>query len=123
MTSRIHCGFHRIGVVLAVPVLLVAGALAGHEAWLQQTTKDPYAGFADATPAPKKAPNYFDRFDPPSDAKPGMFDDLIPKTPYYRADYTMASLALALALALYAAARAVGWVLAGFIGGDRGTEP
>ena len=30
---------------------------------------------------------------------------------------------LALALVLYAAARAVGWVLAGFIGGDRGTEP
>ncbi len=42
MTSRIRRGFHRIGVVLAVPVLLVAGALAGHEAWAERSTREAF---------------------------------------------------------------------------------
>ena len=111
MTSRIHRGFHRIGVVLAVPVLLVALGLAGHEAWLQWTTKDPYAAF-ERVPEPKKPPNVFDQFDPPSNPVSQ------PVAPAYRADYTMASVALAFALALYVAARAVGWVLDGFMGSN-----
>ena len=107
-SARIHRGFHRVGVVLALPVLLLAGWLAGHEAWLQWTTNDPYAGFADAPPA-SKASNPFDRFDLPSDAKPTSV------VPYYQADYILALLALALSFAFYAAARAIGWVLAGFL--------
>ena len=109
MTSRIHRGFHRIGVVLAVPVLLVAGWLAGHETWMQWTAKDPYAEFDDAPLPAKKAPNVFDQFDLPSDTKAPL------TAPYYRADYTIAAFVLALSIALYVAARALGWVLAGFL--------
>ena len=34
-------GFHRIGIVVALPILLLAAALAGYEEWLQRTTQDP----------------------------------------------------------------------------------
>ena len=133
MTSRIHRGFHRIGVVLAAPLILLSAVLAVHETWEQQTTKVPPEASrpAPATPSLRPVPNYFDRFDPPAQSgpltfdditgppgvsKPGMFDDLIPRPPPHIADYTMATIAFALAVALYAACRAVGWVLAGFIG-------
>ena len=114
--SRIHRGFHRIGIVLAVPALLVGISLAGHEAWLQWTAKDPWAAFPIVEPAP--AP-------PPTISRPGVltFDDLIPKTPAYpaeyakyRADYSTAAFFMVLAVALYAAARGTGWVLDGFMG-------
>ena len=36
-------GFHRIGMVLAIPVMLLAAGLAGREEWLQQTTQDYHA--------------------------------------------------------------------------------
>ena len=39
--SRVARGFHRIGVVVALPILLLAAGLAGHEEWLQRTTQDP----------------------------------------------------------------------------------
>ena len=113
MTSRIARGFHRIGVVLAVPLLLLAVGVAGHEAWLQWTTKDPYAAFADAPPPSTGKKNPYDN--------PEMSIPVPPSKPhpYYQADYTSAGLAFALALALYTAARAVGWVLDGFMGPAR----
>ncbi len=40
MILRVARGFHRIGIVVALPVLLLAAGLAGHEEW-QQTTQDP----------------------------------------------------------------------------------
>ena len=41
VTSRITRGFHRIGIVLAIPVLLLAAGLAGREEWLQRATQVP----------------------------------------------------------------------------------
>ena len=98
MTSRIHRGFHRIGVVLAVPVLLVAGALAGHEAWAERSTREALAAF-------EKAP-------PQTDAFERMMST---PRPIHVADYAVPFTMMLAALAFYAAARAVGWVLAGFI--------
>ena len=40
MTSRIALSFHRRGIVLALPVLLLAAGVAAHEEWLQRTTQD-----------------------------------------------------------------------------------
>ncbi len=41
MTSRSSRGFHRIGTVLASPVLLLAAGLAGREEWLKRIAQDP----------------------------------------------------------------------------------
>ena len=84
MTARIHRGFHRVGLVLAVPVLLAAVALGVHEAAY------PSGGLA---PGPNG-------------------------TSYYPTDYLVPVLVAVLSLVLYAAACAVGWVLAGLIGSD-----
>ena len=41
MISRAARGFHQAGVVVALPILLIATGLAGHEEWLQRTTQNP----------------------------------------------------------------------------------
>lgn len=85
MTTRIHRRIHRVGVVLAVPVLILAAALGIHE------TVYPSGHIA---PGPNGVP-------------------------YYPSDYLVPVAVAVLALALYAAARAVGWIIAGFIGSER----
>ena len=127
MTSRIARGFHRIGIVLALPVLLLAAVIAGHEEWLQWSTRNPWAAFpivgqAPVTPLGKvqvgqdqwwaNAPIV-----KPATASPGLFDDLIPKP--HTANFTVPLLLLGLAVALYAVARALGWVVDGFIAPSR----
>ncbi len=134
MTSRIHRGFHRIGVVLAAPAFIAALWLGGREAWNYQkpfasqptirlTTSDGTirdvqapdvetalrnAGYGSQqltsgeVHAVKLVPVDYDPWAP--GAKP-------PRTP----SYATALLLLALAFTLYAAARAVGWVLDGFM--------
>lgn len=77
MTSRIHRGFHRIGIVSALPPLVGAGCLAALGLWRQVVDRGPWEDYEGA--------------------------------PTYLPDYR-------LALALYAACRAVGWVLAGCMG-------
>ena len=124
LTSRIHRGFHRIGVVLAAPVLLVGLGLAGHEAWLQWSTKFPWENDPIVQQAPKKPPNPFDQFDPPPVQKyvlPSDRDDFVFPSEIaaghaipYVANYTLAGLAIGVALALYVSARAIGWILDGF---------
>jgi hypothetical protein len=84
MTSRIHRGFHRIGIVSALPPLVGAACLAAIGLWRQFTDRGPWEDYGGA--------------------------------PTYLPDYRLALLLLALALTLYAAARAVGWVLDGFMG-------
>ena len=41
MTSYAARGFHQAGVGVALPILLIATGLAGHEEWLQRTTQNP----------------------------------------------------------------------------------
>ena len=94
VTSRIHRGFHRIGVVLAAPVLLVAGWLAGHEAWLSYKDEDLLAASVDPDLAAALASM---------------------SAPPHIADYTGGAIVAGIALALYVAARGVGWALAGFL--------
>ena len=84
MTSRIHRGFHRIGVVLAVPPLVGVGWLGTIGLWRQIADRGPWEDYGSA--------------------------------PTYLSSYRLALLLFGLALALYAAARAVGWVLVGFMG-------
>ncbi len=107
MTSRIHRGFHRIGVVLAVSVLLTSAFEAAYELWWVWSTRRAYADLVATTPGGEPAVDAFER---------------MAQAPHV-ANYSMSLFLLALALVLYAAARAVGWVLAGFLGGDRGIEP
>ena len=97
MTSRVHRGFHQVGVVLAVPVMLFSFGLASHEAWLQWTTS--------------RLPDKTLRWQDGSASVVRSFN-------YHPADLTLAGIVLALSLAVYATARAVGWVLAGFIHQD-----
>ena len=98
MTSRIHRGFHRIGVVLAVPPLMVAGWIAGGEAWQAWST---------------------------SGLPPEQFqyaDGCVSFEEAFGTHHAYFGYALAwggLALALYAGARAVGWIIAGFLSADR----
>jgi hypothetical protein len=83
MTSRIHRGFHWIGIVSALPPLVGAGCLAALGLWRQVVDRGPWEDYGGA--------------------------------PTYLPSYRLALLLLALALALYIAARAVAWVLDGFI--------
>ena len=95
MTSRIHRGFHRIGVVLAVPMLLVAGWIAGDETWQAWSTSG-------------LPPERFFHADGSVSLEVSFA--------VHHAFYGYALAWAALAVALYAAARGVGWILAGFIG-------
>ncbi len=74
MTSHIARGFHRTGVVVALPILLLAAGLAGREEWLPRTTQDPG----------------------------------------YHASFGTPLRLLALAVILYVAVRAIGWMFDGF---------
>ena len=94
MTSRIHRGFHRIGVVLAVPVLLVAGWIAGSETWQAWSTS--------GLPPEKVG------------ASDGSFS-FEEAFGTHHAYYGYALAWAAAALALYASARAVGWIFDGFL--------
>ena len=89
--SRAAHGFQRTGVVLATPPLLLAIWFAEREAWLQWSSRDALAGAKDIP----------------------LFSDLLPAPRI--ADFTLALLLFGLAVALYAGARATGWVLDGFM--------
>ena len=95
MTSRISCGFHRIGVVLAVPPIIGSVIYAGYE-WNWQADDRATLGVDPSA------------FILPSD-----------QTGPHVANYTPAAVLLAAALALYAAARAIGWILDGFLSPSR----
>ncbi len=56
MTSHIARGFHRTGVVVALPILLLAAGLAGREEWLPRTTQDPGYHASFGTPAAPTRP-------------------------------------------------------------------
>ncbi len=98
MTARIRRGFHRIGVVLALPVLLVAGWIAGDETWQAWATSG-------------LPPEQWSNADGTI-----SFEEAVGT---HHAFYGYALAWAVFALALYIAARAVGWVLAGFIGSDQ----
>ncbi len=97
MTARIHRGFHRVGVVLAVPALLVAGWIAGSEMWQAWATS--------GLPTEKFIA---------SDGSLTVEEAFGTHHAYF--GYALAWAGVA--LALYALARAVGWILAGFIESD-----
>ena len=103
MTSRIHRGFHRLGVMLAVPVVGVGLWLSVSE-WRQQ---------ADAGAAQAHALAFLSDADLERLAQGIPISTALPEM--HQANFTVALLVFALALALYAAARAVGWVLDGFM--------
>ena len=86
MTSRVARGFHRIGIVLALPPLLLAGWLATQRAWL------------------------------PWSSHPWDADPIVGQSPDDRmwGAYNNSLLLLGLAIALYAVARALGWIVDGF---------
>ena len=94
MTSRIHRGFHRIGAVLAVPVALVASWIACAETWQAWSTsglpREEFAG---------------------SDGSISFEEAFGTHHAYY--GYALAWIFFA--VALYVIARAVGWILAGFL--------
>ena len=104
MTSRISRGFHRIGIVLAVPVLMVAGVSAGYEAWRQWNSES-------------RLPNADDAFW----KRWGVDPDAIHQAQV--ADYNGTLTYVVLAVALYAVARAIGWAVDGFMGPARKRQP
>ncbi len=97
MTARIHRGFHRIGVVLAAPPLLVGVVAAGYQSWLQWGAQ------------PSSTSDIDDAFWRRWNVDPAAMRHV------QVADYTGPLIAIAMALVLYAVARAVGWVLARFL--------
>ena len=108
MTSRIHCGFHRAGIVLAVPP-------AGLGLWLAVTEWRRQANEEAETSRILRAMSDADL----EKLAASMISAATPPPERHQADYTTASVLLAVALALYASARAVGWVLAGFLSPSR----
>ena len=114
MTSRIHRGFHRIGIVLAMPVLIVALGLASHEVWRASEEHGPWENY---TPAGRVIAPAID-MSKLSDAQLQAIIDTGEKRSVSQ-NYTFPLTLLGLALALYVVARAVGWVLDGFVGSDR----
>jgi hypothetical protein len=109
--SRISAGFHRIGLVLALPLILAAAGLF-YNAWKSVQPPPLPAGFtldAPASPSPKTGVNPFDQFD----EKPAPTLGPVDYDPF-RPDYTAFCLAAGAALALYLASRAIGWIINGF---------
>ncbi len=88
--SRIARGFHRIGIVAALPPLLLGIGIACQETWLGWN--------APALPNPPRANGNL------------TYEEFTAHQAYY--GYAIAWCCLA--LALYIAARAIGWVLDGF---------
>src|SRR4051794_8823574 len=129
MSRRIRTGFHRIGVVLAAPHVVLSFALA-YTAWkdAQPSEVGPWTKYRRG--AEPKGANPFDRFDEPAkpgsglpEVPPGFVLDarptLVPvdRDPFAAArpgpDFTIAYLAAAAALAAYAASWALGWIISG----------
>ena len=105
MTSRISRALHRIGIVLAVLMLLAAGRSAGQEMWLEWMLSDPPA--ADEG-APAEPPAQSDHFETSGTSSPA--ERPAPRV-FYQAHYGPAAYLVVLAFGLYAAARAAGWAL------------
>ena len=109
MTSRTSRAIHRIGIVLAVLMLLAAGRSAGQEMWLQWMLSDPPVA-DEGAPAEPSAQS--DRLETSGVSSPA--ERPAPRV-FYRAHYGPAAYLLVLAFVLYAATRAVGWVLDQFL--------
>ena len=109
MNSRISRGFHRIGIVLAVLMLLAAGRSAGQEMWLQWMLSDPYVAAEDDPAPPSAQTNHVETSGMSSPA-----ERTAPRV-FYQPNYLPAIRSLFLAFVLYAAARAAGWVLDRYI--------
>lgn len=109
MTSRISRSLRRIGVVLAVLMLLAASRSAGQEMWLQWMSSDPPVADEGAPAEPSAHSNHSEISGmsiPAERPAPRVF---------YQAHYGPAEYLLFLAFVLYAAARAVGWLLHRFL--------
>lgn len=91
--NRIHRGFHRVGIVLAVPFLILAAGIALQQTWIGWGATD--------VPVHPRADGSF------------SYDEAFP---HPHAFYGYALAWAVFAIALYATARAVGWVLDGFVG-------
>lgn len=102
MTSRIARGFHRVGIVVAV-VPAAPGLWIGVSEWNRQ---------ANATAARLLAVKELsdDDLQRIVAGRPTIASLPVPQV----ADYTTALLLLGLAIALYAGARALGWIVDGF---------
>ncbi len=92
--SRVSRGFHRVGIVLAIPPLLLGAYIACSETWSAWST---------------------------SGLPPEQFagDDgkitLVESFNTHHADYTYAVMWIVAALVAYIMARGIGWVLDGFL--------
>jgi hypothetical protein len=87
-SQRVSCGFHRLGLFLAVIPLLAAAAVSAHWVFIRWMTN-------------------------------ANWHDLWAGTTLYQAlaiTLEPAALALPVSLAVYGVVRAIGWVVAGFVG-------
>jgi hypothetical protein len=117
--SQIGRGFHRIGVALAI-LPLCLGLWLGFAAWRDSRPLPLCVGmFDDLIPERGGRPRCLQPAPGATDRGPwDLYRDQYTEAEVFgrRPDYTPAGLALAVAVALYAAAWAVGWIARGFIG-------
>lgn len=104
--SRISTGFHRIGVVLAAPLLCGAVGIAIYEWWTN----------------PEQLPickGLFDEFipnGPKCRPIPGASNDGGVPMPIERLGYRSAMALAIIGVALYLISKALGWIISGFAG-------
>ena len=117
--TRVSRGFHRIGVVAAVPLLLLSGGWAASTWW--QTPHVCAGMFDDLIPgAPAcrslRAPGKID-YTKMTDQQLLAIYNSSPRairSPVPEPDYVWPLLGAASALALYSIVRALGWIIDGF---------
>ena len=138
MTSRINRGFHRVGIVLAVPFLCAALVTAIKASNNVVQLHGGLGEVANAIPSSLKAGDqrqctHFDVEGKKSvDLTIAEIDTVLSGKPpicqllsdedlniRYGYDYSVAILISVFALAIYVAARAIGWVLDGFMSPSR----
>ena len=100
--SRISEGFHRVGLVVAVPIILVAAFWAVSAAFL----------FLNAPPIPNVIPDAATWSRLPLDEP---FDAYLRNHRTRSESLTFMALSLSIAVGWYAIARALGWIADGFI--------
>lgn len=114
--ARISTGLHRIGVVLAGPLVLAAIGLA---AWEIRPLPECKTLFDNLLPNPDRCQVTQNSvgFNPASQSVPRFTGTPVNHDPFAPApNFLVASLFLTAGAAVYAACRALGWIINGFVG-------
>ena len=116
-TSRISVGFHRIGVALGTPFLLCGLLVGAWNLWLMSKSGPaPQTILSGTHSSPPNQSELVELLDEPKN----FFDQFDEKAPPNNSgqafDFSLPALLIAFGCLVYAACRALGWVINGFVG-------